>query len=269
MAPAKTSWANSDQAAKALCALKSPAEYTSETITLDQSHPPTPDGTGRPTNFQTIAPGLYRSSYPVIAHFEKLEDLDLKTIITFVPEPLPFAYGNFISTNGIVHHQIPILANKNPDVYTDAATVHRILELMLDANNYPMLIHCNKGKHRTGCMTACFRKVCGWTDEAALEEYVQHSAPKNRDLDEEFIRHFDPAPLKPIALERGYVGGVYKQPLEGDSQISERSDVTVYTNNSVATYGDSETGEILHEYQERIRIENNEFMESSRTWSHR
>lgn len=269
MAPAKNSWIDSDHIAKALCALTSPAEYTSQTIALDQSHPPTPDGTGRPTNFQTIAPGLYRSSYPCLAHFAKLEDLGLKTIITFVPEELPLAYGNFISSNGIVHHQIPILANKDPDIYTDAAIVHQVLEIMLDPNNYPMLIHCNKGKHRTGCMTACFRKVCGWTDEAALDEYLQHSTPKDRDLDKVFIRRFDPTPLKSLALDRGYVGGVYKQPLAGDTGISERSDITVYTNNSVATYGTSDTGEILHEYQEKIRQENNEAMESSWLWSHR
>lgn len=28
-----------------------------------------------------------------------------------------------------------------------------------DARNHPLLIHCNKGKHRTGCLVGCFRKV--------------------------------------------------------------------------------------------------------------
>ncbi|KAJ9663480.1 tyrosine-protein phosphatase siw14 [Neophaeococcomyces mojaviensis] len=262
------SWVDSDHVAKALCAIKSPLEYSSKTINFDESQPPTPDGTGRPTNFQTIAPGLYRSSYPHLLHFATLEDLSLKTIITFVPEDLPLAYGNFISTQGIVHYHVPILANKDPDIYTDVETVHRVLELMLDPNNYPMLIHCNKGKHRTGCMTACFRKVCGWTDEAAIAEYVKYAAPKERELDKAFITQFDPALLKPLALERNYVGGVYKQP-SGDTNISERSVATIYTNNSVATYGTSETGELQHEYQERVRKENNDLMESSRLWSHR
>jgi len=266
MGSAKEHWRLGDQVAKALCALRPPAEYSSKTLTLDQSRPPTPDGTGRPTNFQTIAPGLYRSSYPVFEHFEQLESLSLKTIITLVCEELPLDYCNFISSCGIVHHQIPIPANKNPDIYTEAAVVHEVLEIMLDPSNYPLLVHCNKGKHRTGCMAACFRKVCGWTDEAAIEEYVQYSAPKDRELDKVFIERFDPSPLKSLALDRGYVGGVYKQPQEGDTQNSERS---VYTNNSVATYSNGETGEILHEYQERVRKENNELMESSRLWSHR
>lgn len=264
----KNSWVDSDQVAKALCAIQSPIEYTSKTITFDHSQPPTPDGTGRPTNFQTIAPGLYRSSYPLSSHFQKLDDLCLKTIITFIPEELPLPYGDFISSNGIIHYHIPILANKDPERYTGPEVVHRVLELMLDPSNYPMLIHCNKGKHRTGCMTACFRKVCGWTDEAAIDEYIKYSTPKDRELDKSFISRFDPTPLKSLALDRGYVGGVYKQPPIGDTQMSERSLITVYTNNSVATYNNID-GEVLHEYQERVRKENNDIMESSWRWSHR
>lgn len=262
-----SSWADSDYLAKAICAIPSPSEYASRTLTLDQSQPPTPDGTGRPTNFQTIAPGLYRSSFPQMNHFDTLADLSLKTIITFVPQALELPYSNFISTNGIIHHHIPILANKDADICTKTEVVHQVLELMLDPNNYPMLVHCNKGKHRTGCMTACFRKVCGWTDEAAIDEYVKYSTPKDRELDKVFIQAFDPTPLKSIALERGYVGGVYKQP-SGDTQVSERSMNTIYTNTSVATYCNSD-GEIQHEYQEQVRIANNATMESARLWDYR
>lgn len=263
----KDSWAKSDELAKLYCALQSPGDYSSKTLKYDQSQPPTPDGTGRPTNFQTIAPGLYRSSYPSIAHFNCLEDLGLKTIVTLVPFPLSLEYANFITSSGIIHHQIGILANKDAEVYSPTETVHRVLEIMLDPSNYPMLIHCNKGKHRTGCMTACFRKVCGWTDEAVIEEYVKYSTPKDRELDKAFIRRFDPTSLKPVALERGYVGGIYKQPV-GDTQISERSNMTVYTNNSVSTYGNGD-GEIQHEYQERVRQQNNDEMEAVWRWSHR
>lgn len=259
----------SDEIAKALCNLELSSNYRSQTFAFDQSRPPTPDGTGRPANFQTIAPGIYRSSYPQIPHFGKLEDLHLKTIITFVPEDLPSAYANFISTQGIIHHHIPILANKDPERYTDAATVQTVLELILDPHNYPMLIHCNKGKHRTGCMTACFRKVCGWTDVAVIEEYVKYSTPKDRELDKIFIKRFDPSPLKAIALSRGYVGGVYKQPAVGDTGTSERSTTTMYTNSSVATYGATENGEVQHEYQELVRKENNAFMEPAHQWNYR
>lgn len=239
--------------------------YQSKTVTPDPSSPPTPDGTGQPHNFQTIAPGLYRSSMPQLGNYETLEGFSLKTIVTLVDKKLTLEYGNFITSSGIIHHVVPVEANKPGRVPTSAIVVHQVMQLMLDPRNYPMLVHCNQGKHRTGCMTACFRKICGWSDEAAIEEYVRYSTPKDRPADKLFIETFDPTPLKSMALERGYVGGVYKQPM-GDTNISERS---IYTNNSVSTYGQSDTGESLHEYQERIRQENNDIMESARLWSHK
>lgn len=47
----------------------------------DKSLPPTPDGSGLPANFSEVAPGIYRSSYPQLPHFEELKALKLKTIL--------------------------------------------------------------------------------------------------------------------------------------------------------------------------------------------
>jgi protein-tyrosine phosphatase len=196
---------------------------------IEESQPPTPDGTGRPVNFQTIAPGLYRSSYPQAPHFLELEKLNLKTIVTLVPQALPDDYRKFITKNDISHHHIPILANKDPEIYTSDDTVCKVLELMLDSSNYPILIHCNKGKHRTGCITASFRRVTGWTYEACIAEYERYSRPKDRDLDKVFIGRFNPLPLKSIAIERGYVGGVWRQPVLGSTNYSIYTTTTLNT----------------------------------------
>ncbi|OAL37724.1 hypothetical protein AYO20_02901 [Fonsecaea nubica] len=202
---------------------------SSKTLQLDQSQPPTPDGTGRPVNFQIIAPGLYRSSYPQYAHFDTLAELGLKTIVTLVSGTIPIDYQMFMTSHGITHYTIPILANKDPEVYTPDTVVCKVVELMLDPVNYPMLIHCNKGKHRSGCITAAFRKVTGWTLDACLEEYELYSKPKSRDLDKVFIARFDPSPLKHLAIDRGYVGGVYRQPVRTSTKSS------IYTNNTLET----------------------------------
>jgi tyrosine-protein phosphatase SIW14 len=235
----------------------------SNTIQFDKSQPPTPDGSGMPVNFQTIAPGLYRSSYPLYAHYDQLADYEIKTIVTLVPESLSFEYENFISTNGIKHFQIPILANKDEKVFSPPETVRKVLDLMLDPSNYPMLIHCNKGKHRTGCITACFRKVTGWTLEACIEEYEQYSKPKDRALDKVFIERFDASPLKSLALERGYVGGVWRQPMHSSTKSS------VYTTNTVDTAITSDSDYPGSDYQEKVKRENDALMESARRWSYK
>lgn len=240
---------------------------TSRTMEQDKSQPPTPDGSGRPANFQVIAPSLYRSSYPSYAHFNHLADLELKTIITLVPEPIDYAYANFISTNGITHHQIPILANKDPEKFTCAETIHKVLNIMLEPSNYPLLLHCNKGKHRTGCMTACFRRVCGWTLDAAIDEYIRHSTPKDRPLDKKFIEKFDESVLKSLAFERGYIGGVYSQYLTRTSTAMS-SGASCFSRTPRGSDA-SEEEYPNAEYQERARKERIAAMESTHLWSHR
>ncbi|RMZ81336.1 hypothetical protein DV738_g2149, partial [Chaetothyriales sp. CBS 135597] len=232
-------WALADELASSLAALQT-SQASSKTIEMDESHPPTPDDTGRPDNFQMIAPGLYRCSYPQSVHFPQLEGLNLKTIVTLVAQDLPLEYADFLSANAISHHHIPILANKDEDIYTDAETINKVLSIMLEPSNYPMLVHCNKGKHRTGCVTACFRKVTGWTTDACLEEYERYSAPKSRALDKAFIRRYDASILKPVALERGFVGGVYRQP------VSESTKSSIYTNNTVETATTSDSLDYLN-----------------------
>ena len=238
---------------------------TSTTIQDDKSQPPTPDGSGRPVNFHVIAPGqLYRSSYPLYAHFQTLADYELKSIVTLVAEPLPFEYENFITSHGIIHYQIPILANKDPKIYTPDETVNKVLDLILDPANYPMLIHCNKGRHRTGTMVACFRKVTGWTLEDCIEEYERYSRPKDRALDKIFIERYDASPLKALALERGYVGGIWRAPVRSSTKSS------VYTNNTVETSTTSDESDgPPNDYQERAKKENDAILEPARRWSYK
>ncbi len=49
--------------------------------------------------------------------------------------------------------------------------IDRFLAVMDDSANYPVLIHCKAGLHRTGVMTAVYRmEYQGWTPAEALRE---------------------------------------------------------------------------------------------------
>jgi len=49
--------------------------------------------------------------------------------------------------------------------------VPRFLEVVSDARRQPVLVHCSRGKERTGICAAVFRmEFDGWTNEQALEE---------------------------------------------------------------------------------------------------
>ncbi|CAN0408008.1 unnamed protein product [Ectocarpus sp. 12 AP-2014] len=63
---------------------------------------------------------------------------------------------------------------------------------MSDASNHPMLVHCNKGKHRTGCFIGCFRRTQGWAVSSIFEEYSHFASPKARLVDQRYIELFEP-----------------------------------------------------------------------------
>ncbi|KAM5455733.1 tyrosine-protein phosphatase siw14 [Microsporum audouinii] len=144
-----------------------------------------------PNNFTEVVKGIYRSSFPMPVHLSSLAQLKLKTIVTLVDEKWSPEYIAFVKDNAITSYVIPILANKQADVYTPISTIIEVLTILLEPRNHPVLVHCNKGKHRTGCVMACFRKAQGWTCVAALAEYIQHASPKTRVLDRNYIQNFD------------------------------------------------------------------------------
>ena len=61
----------------------------------------------------------------------------------------------------------------------------------LDRRNHPILIHCNKGKHRTGCLVGVLRRLQHWSFAAIFDEYRRYSNPKSRTMDMHCIELFD------------------------------------------------------------------------------
>lgn len=149
-----------------------------------------------PKNFAQVLPGVYRAHYPVPENFTFLRMLGIKTILTLVPEEAPSAHRDFMTQFSIQHFQIGIEPNKDPAVTINPESMQAALRVIAAKENHPILIHCNKGKHRTGCVVACLRKILGWTVEQALSEYRHHAGLKARALDECYIAAFDEKPFQ-------------------------------------------------------------------------
>jgi tyrosine-protein phosphatase SIW14 len=67
-----------------------------------------------------------------------------------VPKPFPDSYIEFMESGGIRQIVVHIPANKEV-VCMDSATMTKALGVILDRENYPLLIHCNKGKVCNAC----------------------------------------------------------------------------------------------------------------------
>lgn len=81
--------------------------------------------------------------------------------------------------------------NKWPFKEIGEEVFHAALKSVLDPANRPVLIHCNKGKHRTGSLVGALRKVRGWAYSSIFAEYLDFALPKARLEDQRFIENFD------------------------------------------------------------------------------
>ncbi|KAI7854895.1 tyrosine phosphatase family-domain-containing protein [Circinella umbellata] len=92
----------------------------------------------------------------------------------------------FMHRNANHHHLYNFFYYSVPEDKISAA-----LAAILDKRNHPMLIHCNKGKHRTGCLIGCLRKLQNWSHTSIFDEYRRFSHPKSRSMDQQFIELYD------------------------------------------------------------------------------
>lgn len=161
-----------------------------------------------PANYGAVLPGIiYRSSYPQQKNFEFIKDLKIKSILTLVPEPIAPEYQSFMEQAGIQHFQVHIQANKG-EVRVESCAMSRALRFMLDRTNHPILIHCNKGKHRTGCTVACFRRITGMDFGTVIDEYHTYAGVKARLMDEVFFENFDLNNVMWMARQEGWVAPI-------------------------------------------------------------
>ena len=86
-----------------------------------------------------------------------------------------------------------VTGNKEPFDEIPEDVIRAALHAVMDPKNHPVLIHCNQGKHRTGCLVGCLRKVQRWSLVAIFEEYRRFAGSKARVVDQHFIERFQPS----------------------------------------------------------------------------
>lgn len=152
-----------------------------------------------PENFARVCEGVYRSSFPRIENFQFLKSLGLKSILCLIPEDYPIENNKFNEKNGIKFYQIGLSGNKEPFVKIKPELVTEAIKIIIDPSNQPILIHCNRGKHRTGCIVGCIRKLQKWSHSMIFDEYRKFAYPKERPLDQQFIEMYNDKEVEDFA----------------------------------------------------------------------
>ncbi len=147
-----------------------------------------------PMNYCQVEQGIYRSGLPsVYLHSRFLKTLNLKTVVSLLADDIPQNLKEFYEENNItfINHNFG-KGNKNHNYHIDNITCRKALETILNPQNQPALIHCKKGKHRTGSIIGLIRRLRGWSMSSICQEYWSFEPKeKTRMEDMRFIESYD------------------------------------------------------------------------------
>lgn len=147
-----------------------------------------------PINFSLVVGDLYRSGHPISLNHEFLETLGLKTIIYIGDrsDEENKEYWEWADRHGIRHITAKMASVKEPFKMNDPQVISQCIQLLLNKENYPVLVHSNKGKHRVGVLAGIFRhQLLGWSLSATYDEYMRFAKGK-AESDFAFIETFEP-----------------------------------------------------------------------------
>ena len=144
-------------------------------------------------NLHTIRKGvLYRSGQPRGPGLEFVKLYGIRTLINLrnpdskgTPEEKAFA-----AEQGLRFYNFSI----GSSAAEIDATVKRFLAIVADKSNWPILVHCSRGKERSGVLSAIYRiEYDHWSSEDALEEtYRLGLARGHMPIPENYIKNYRP-----------------------------------------------------------------------------
>lgn len=154
-----------------------------------------------PLNFCPVERQLYRSGQPSIINHSFLLELNLRTIVWLANEEPSDEFIDFCHDNGIAIEFCGILNQVvndmsyhllNPWDSLNDSSIREALELIVNKDNYPLLVCCGMGRHRTGTVIGCLRRLQRWNLASVSEEYRRFTGARGgRIMVELLIENFD------------------------------------------------------------------------------
>jgi hypothetical protein len=163
--------------------------------------------------FREVEPGkLYRSGQMTANGFrESVERFGIKTVVNLQHEqPDPLLPDDWLGEPHIRESEVcrelgvkyvllkPDVLPPGNTVEMEPPVVKEWLALLDDKSNYPILLHCKAGLHRTGRLTATYRmEYHGWSPGEALRElrangYGYLAASEGDDFVVQFVQNYRP-----------------------------------------------------------------------------
>lgn len=133
-----------------------------------------------PLRFAAAEERVYRGAYPTLANFRFLRRLELRTIVSLLPEQPSADLLQFCEHEGIRHHYLP--TEKSEPAGLTVAAVAAVVKLMMLDENLPIYVHCMDGFATTGAIIMCMRKLQLWSSAIAQIEFGRFSRTRGEQL---------------------------------------------------------------------------------------
>lgn len=123
-----------------------------------------------PYRYGLVNPGIHRGSYPVLPNYRFLSRLQLKTVISLIPEPPTEDLKTFGDMAGctILHFTVLRTAMLSESLQS---TLLQAIQICIDTKYHPVYIHCLDGRRITSLLILLLRKIQGWTPLYCFSEY--------------------------------------------------------------------------------------------------
>lgn len=151
-----------------------------------------------PINFAPVERQLYRSGQPSPINFPFLQELNLKTILWLAVEDPSDRFLNWADDNEITFHHLGLVTEgANPWDQLTESSITAALDIIMQSSSYPLLVCCGMGRHRTGTVIGCLRRIQGWNLASISDEYRRFAGARGgRVLIELHIEAFDTKTVK-------------------------------------------------------------------------
>ena len=141
-------------------------------------------------NFAQVDEHVYRGAQPTREGFQELVKMGIKTVVNLRPASERPQEQSIVESLGMKYVNIPMTMHAPTDEQMSKA----LAELNTSAN-WPVFLHCEGGRDRTGTVIACYRIAHDrWDKHKALAEARVHGMSPFDIGMERYIRRFHGQP---------------------------------------------------------------------------
>lgn len=139
-----------------------------------------------PLRFGIVDGGIYRGCYPKPLFTNFLQRLQLKTIVSVIPDPLEspesLGLGPEIEFVHIAGASEKSKSKKKRGVPINHELVSGVIDILRDPSKQPVYLHCINGRQTTSLIVACMRCSQGWSLNSAFQEFSRFCDYDRQDM---------------------------------------------------------------------------------------